>query len=125
MYKTNSKRVTKTLFFRDINGREMAVRGFLNILNEQLTEISQEQEQLSVAQGVAFEVLGKIHFIRYKSMLHCSNRLIIGLLRRCFSQQCEIRTCAYNGLGSLSQEYTSFSGDIFELLYTQVSNHFT
>jgi hypothetical protein len=37
----------------------MAVRGFLNILNEQLAEINQEQEQVSAAQGVAFEVLGR------------------------------------------------------------------
>ena len=38
----------------------MAVRGFLNILDEQLNELKSEQDsgQLLVAQGVAFEVLG-------------------------------------------------------------------
>lgn len=86
---------------RDLDGREMAVRGFLNILKEQLTEIEEngESAQALAAQGVAFEILG--------------------LLRRCFSQQCEIRTCVYNGLGSLCQEFPAFSGDIFDLLNTQ------
>jgi Fanconi anemia group I protein len=84
----------------------MAVRGFLNTLNEQLTEIDDEQdpEQALLAQGVSFEVLG--------------------LLRRCFSQQNEVRTCTYNGLGSLSIQHPSFAGDIFDLLYTQVSFFF-
>ncbi|CEP15833.1 hypothetical protein [Parasitella parasitica] len=91
----------KSLFAKDLDGREMAVRGFLNILKEQLTEIEENKDSAEalVAQGVAFEILG--------------------LLRRCFSQQCEIRTCAYNGLGSLSQEYPAFAADIFELLSTQ------
>lgn len=39
----------------------MAVRGFLNILKEQLTEIDENQgsAQALAAQGVAFEVLGR------------------------------------------------------------------
>lgn len=77
----------------------MAVRGFLNTLNEQLTEIDDEQSQT-----VAFEVLG--------------------LLRRCFSQQNEVRVCTYRGLGSLSAQYPNFAGDIFDLLYTQVNPNF-
>ncbi|CAO0793414.1 unnamed protein product [Mucor circinelloides] len=91
----------KSLFAKDLDGREMAVRGFLNILKEQLAEIEEtgDSAQALAAQGVAFEILG--------------------LLRRCFSQQCEIRTCVYNGLGSLSQDFPAFAGDIFDLLYTQ------
>jgi hypothetical protein len=46
--------------------------------------------------------------------------LLIGLLRRCFSQQCEVRVAAYHGLGSLSENYAALSGDVFEILYTQV-----
>jgi hypothetical protein len=39
----------------------MAVRGFLNILKEQLTEIDENQNsaQALAAQGVAFEILGR------------------------------------------------------------------
>ncbi|KAI8371281.1 FANCI solenoid 4-domain-containing protein [Choanephora cucurbitarum] len=96
----------KSLFAKDLDGREMAVRGFLNILDEQLHELKSEQDsgQLLVAQGVAFEVLG--------------------LLRRCFGQQYEVRVCTYNGLGSLSQEHPTFAGDIFDLLYTQFTKVF-
>ncbi|OBZ87914.1 Fanconi anemia group I [Choanephora cucurbitarum] len=96
----------KSLFAKDLDGREMAVRGFLNILDEQLNELKSEQDsgQLLVAQGVAFEVLG--------------------LLRRCFGQQFEVRVCTYNGLGSLSQEHPTFAGDIFDLLYTQFTKVF-
>lgn len=82
----------------------MAVKGFLNILDDQLTEIEAGEGQAAVAEGVAFEILG--------------------LLRRCFTQQCEIRETAYNGLGSLSQEHDKFSGDIIELLYTQFSRSY-
>lgn len=46
--------------------------------------------------------------------------ICIGLLRRCFSQQCEVRAAAYAGLGSLSERYDVLSGDVFEILYTQV-----
>lgn len=82
----------------------MAVKGFLNILDDQLVEIKNGDGQVAATEGVAFEILG--------------------LLRRCFSQQCEIRTSAYNGLGSLSQEHTSFAGDIVELMYTQFLRSF-
>ncbi len=95
----HNKSLLTLLYFRDLNGRQMAVKGFLNILDDQLVEIKNGDGQVAAAEGVAFEILG--------------------LLRRCFSQQCEIRTSAYNGLGSLSQEHTSFAGDIVELLYTQ------
>lgn len=82
----------------------MAVKGFLNILDDQLTEIEAGDGQVAVAEGVVFEILG--------------------LLRRCFTQQCEIRETAYNGLGSLSQEHVTFAGDIIELLYTQFSRSY-
>lgn len=91
-----------TFFNRDLDGRQMAVGGFLSILNDQLTEINNGENdgQTAVAESVAFEILG--------------------LLRRCFSQQYEIRIYVYNGLGVLSQENPSFAADIFELLYAQV-----
>ncbi|KAG2213869.1 hypothetical protein INT47_001138 [Mucor saturninus] len=97
----------KSLFAKDTDGRQMAVGGFLNILNDQLTEIASGEndgQATAASEGVAFEILG--------------------LLRRCFSQQCEIRTSAYQGLGSLSQQYPSFAGDIFELLYAQFVKNF-
>ncbi|KAG2232755.1 hypothetical protein INT48_001109 [Thamnidium elegans] len=96
----------KSLFAKDSDGRQMAVGGFLSILNDQLTEIKNGDNdgQAVVAEGVAFEILG--------------------LLRRCFSQQYEIRSNAYHGLGALSQEHPSFAGDIFELLYTQFMRTF-
>ncbi|KAG1308712.1 hypothetical protein G6F64_005845 [Rhizopus arrhizus] len=88
----------KSLFAKDIDGREIAVRGFLNILDDQLSELK-VNENSAQAEGIVFEILG--------------------LLRRCFSQQSEIRTGAYNCLGTLSQEYTAFAGDVFEMLLTQ------
>ncbi|GAA5807873.1 hypothetical protein MFLAVUS_001253 [Mucor flavus] len=96
----------KSLFAKDLDGRQMAVGGFLSILNDQLTEIKNGDNdgQTVVAEGVAFEILG--------------------LLRRCFSQQYEIRSNAYHGLGALSQEHPSFAGDTFELLCTQFMRTF-
>ncbi|KAG1213086.1 hypothetical protein G6F68_002062 [Rhizopus microsporus] len=93
----------KSLFAKDIDGREVAVRGFLNVLDDLLAELKQNGTS-SQAESVAFEILG--------------------LLRRCFSQQSEIRACAYNGLGTLSEDYTTFAGDVFELLSAQFMKSF-
>lgn len=48
----------------------MAVRGFLNILNEQLTEINNEQDESSITQGVAFEILGIFIFNCHDMILY-------------------------------------------------------
>lgn len=88
----------KSLFSKDIDGREVAVRGFLNILDDQLGELKVNGKPAQ-AEGIVYEILG--------------------LLRRCFSQQSEIRICTYNCLGTLSEEYPSFAGDVFELLSSQ------
>lgn len=100
----------------------MAVTGFLSILNDQLKEIGSgdNDEQAAAAESVAFEILGKKKHTYVAIPSFLKTHILLGLLRRCFSQQCEIRISVYNGLGSLSQQYPSFSGDIFELLYTQV-----
>jgi hypothetical protein len=46
---------------RDLDGRQMVVGGFLNILNDQLNEIKNGENdgQAVAAEGVAFEILGK------------------------------------------------------------------
>ncbi|KAI8988264.1 FANCI solenoid 2-domain-containing protein [Mycotypha africana] len=87
----------KSLFSKDLDGRLLAVRGFLSILDEQMLEASQntESDRNSSSQAVVLEILG--------------------LLRRCLSQQAEVRSTVYSSLGSLSQEYPIFAGDIFEL----------
>ena len=79
---------------RDLSGRMVAVNGFLNLLTGQMSD-----NMSSTAQGIAFESLG--------------------LLRRCFNQQEQVRVAAYQGLGALSKHPT-LVGDIFEVLYGQV-----
>ncbi|CAO3580777.1 unnamed protein product [Absidia cylindrospora] len=95
----------KSMFSRELDSRMIAVNGFLSLLQNQLgnndnnnnyASTSVEIESIS---GVAFEILG--------------------LLRRCFSQQCEVRVSVYTGLGSLSERYDALSGDAFEILYAQ------
>lgn len=49
-------------FVRDTDGRQMAVGGFLNILNDQLTDISSGEndgQAIVTSESVAFEILGK------------------------------------------------------------------
>lgn len=50
-----------TVLCRDLDGRQMALGGFLDILNDQLTEIKSGESdgQAAAAEGVAFEILGK------------------------------------------------------------------
>lgn len=45
------------LHSRDIDGREIAVRGFLNILDDQLSELK-VNENSAQAEGIVFEILG-------------------------------------------------------------------
>ncbi|KAI8989516.1 FANCI solenoid 4-domain-containing protein [Pilobolus umbonatus] len=89
----------KSLFAKDINGRGVAINGFLGILYRLLETQQENEDELSSVQSNIFEILG--------------------LLRRCFSQQTEIRITAYNGLGSLASQFPLFAADIFELLYIQ------
>lgn len=72
----------------------VAVNGFLNLLTGQMNDNASP-----AAQGIAFESLG--------------------LLRRCFNQQAQVRVAAYQGLGALSK-HSTLTGDIFEVLYGQV-----
>lgn len=58
-----------SLYCRDLDGRQMAVGGFLNILDNQFTEIkhSENDGQTAAAEGVAFEILGEsdLNILRY------------------------------------------------------------
>lgn len=54
-----------------MDGRQMAVTGFLSILNDQLKEIGSgdNDEQAAAAEGVAFEILGKKKYTRCNPFL--------------------------------------------------------
>lgn len=86
--------ISDTYTCRDLSGRMVAVNGFLNLLTGQMNDNASP-----AAQGIAFESLG--------------------LLRRCFNQQAQVRVAAYQGLGALSK-HSTLTGDIFEVLYGQV-----
>ncbi|KAI8086670.1 FANCI solenoid 4-domain-containing protein [Halteromyces radiatus] len=95
----------KSMFARELDSRMIAVNGFLSLLQNQLDTTKQtSSSRIEATEGVAFEILG--------------------LLRRCFSQQCEVRAEAYDGLGALSIQCESLSGDIFEILYAQFLHYF-
>ncbi|CAO3609229.1 unnamed protein product [Cunninghamella blakesleeana] len=91
----------KSMFTRELDGRMISVFGFLDILHTQLESVknSLNSTKKMAAEGVAYEILG--------------------LLRRCFSQQYEIREIAYNGLGYISLKFDTLINDIFEILNTQ------
>ncbi|KAI9499698.1 FANCI solenoid 4-domain-containing protein [Zychaea mexicana] len=84
----------KSMFAKDLNGRMVSVNGFLALLSN----VFSQQNSSNYSQGIAYEILG--------------------LLRRCFNQQAEIRATAYKGLATLSQ-HKDIAGDIFEILYAQ------
>ncbi|KAI8331312.1 FANCI solenoid 4-domain-containing protein [Chlamydoabsidia padenii] len=96
----------KSMFSRELDSRMIAVNGFLSLLQNQLenTPGHPSSSRMKPTSGVAFEILG--------------------LLRRCFSQQCEVRIAAYHGLGFLSASHDTLSGDVFEILYTQFLRSF-
>ncbi|KAI8148643.1 FANCI solenoid 4-domain-containing protein [Fennellomyces sp. T-0311] len=81
----------KSMFSKDLNGRMVSVNGFLALLSDQFS-------QENGPRGIAFEILG--------------------LLRRCFNQQVQVRANAYKGLADLSRHH-DIASDIFEVLYAQ------
>ncbi|KAI8381247.1 FANCI solenoid 4-domain-containing protein [Radiomyces spectabilis] len=94
----------KSMFAKDVDGRKVSVNGFLNLLRAQLSTkrnnaAGSSSSRSMSSDGVAFEILG--------------------LLRRCFSQQAEIRAIAYNGLGDLAHQHSVLATDIFDILYSQ------
>ncbi|KAL0084097.1 FANCI solenoid 4-domain-containing protein [Phycomyces blakesleeanus] len=95
----------KSMFSKDQDGRMISVYGFLKLLQGHVSEDTiregNNKATLSIAsEEIAFEILG--------------------LLRRCFSQQIEVRAEAYEGLGRLAGQRTTLAGDIFEILYAQL-----
>ncbi|ORX62870.1 hypothetical protein DM01DRAFT_1314518 [Hesseltinella vesiculosa] len=95
----------KSIFARELDGRMISVHGLISMLQSQLDSIhSSSSTGVFGSEGVIFEILG--------------------LLRRCFNQQYEIRSAAYDGLGTLALKYDMIAGDIFESLYAQFLRYY-
>ncbi|KAI9024281.1 FANCI solenoid 4-domain-containing protein [Phycomyces nitens] len=94
----------KSMFSKDQDGRMVSVYGFLKLLQGNAIEDSVSQKQNKAISTLGSEEIGFE---------------ILGLLRRCFSQQVDVRTEAYEGLGKLASQRVILAGDIFEILYAQ------
>ncbi|KAG0167084.1 hypothetical protein DFQ28_006686 [Apophysomyces sp. BC1034] len=90
----------KSMFAKDLDGRKISVNGFLCLLRNQVLVAEQGKGRNSMkSEVVAFEILG--------------------ILRRCFNQQAEIRADAYSGICILAQQHTMLTSDIYDIFSAQ------
>ncbi|KAF7730861.1 hypothetical protein EC973_001379 [Apophysomyces ossiformis] len=93
----------KSMFAKDLDGRKISVNGFLCLLRYQISAAQHGKGRNSMkSEVVAFEVLG--------------------ILRRCFSQQAEIRADAYHGLCALAQQHEILTSDVYDIFNAQDVN---
>ncbi|RUS21607.1 hypothetical protein BC937DRAFT_92129 [Endogone sp. FLAS-F59071] len=110
----------KSMFAKDIDGRLIALSGFI-----QLLEIPALQTQFDGPSQQAFSQAGASSTRNAVADIQALSLEILGMLRRCFSQQPEIRIALYNGLAGLTLQRPELNPIIFEILYPQASGAIT
>jgi Fanconi anemia group I protein len=116
----------KSLFSRQVEARKIAVMGYLlvlekfKIVNTMLPSSQPLSQSLHLSQQVEVDV-------------HCrpdaaANEVlcleILGNLRRCFSQPCDVRQVLYEGLCNVLRLNSQLGGHILQLLYKQFERHY-
>jgi Fanconi anemia group I protein len=93
----------KGIFAKATEGRQIAVHGLLLIIN------SNNKRQCSSSSPIATDA----------TVLE-----ILGLLRRCFSQQSEIRQLVYQNLSDIASQRSELASDILGMLQTQFQKYY-
>ncbi|KAG9306620.1 hypothetical protein G9A89_004817 [Geosiphon pyriformis] len=110
----------KSMFAKDLDGRQIALKGFLRLLRLSISEPTSSSifAQSSLVSGSQSVI---------KQNPRALSLEILGMLRRFFSQQAEIRKALYQGLMELMDLLyirQDFIQDVFEMLYPQFLKYF-
>jgi hypothetical protein len=114
---------------RATEGRQIAVHGFL-LLVQSIHANPTATSSTGSTDSSILEILGMLDLIfidetRIWWMIIAENlssnpSMLIGLLRRCFSQQSEVRLLVYENLSKISIEHPELASDILAMLQLQV-----
>ncbi|CAG8499966.1 11646_t:CDS:10 [Paraglomus brasilianum] len=103
----------KAMFSRDVSGRQIAVTGLLSLLR--MTAVTSGQSSESVATS---SISNPDHHTQTLALE------ILGMLRKCFSLQPQIRLVLYEGLMNLMDFRHDLNRTIFETIYPHFMKYF-
>uniref|UniRef100_A0A670K3E3 FA complementation group I n=1 Tax=Podarcis muralis TaxID=64176 RepID=A0A670K3E3_PODMU len=113
----------KSMFSGQLEARKSAVAGFLLLLKNFKVLGSLTSSQCSQAIG-ASQVQVDVH-TRYNAAANEAFCLeILGSLRRCLSQQADVRFMLYEGFYDVLRRNSQLSNSILEMLLSQIKRHY-
>ncbi|CAH1782677.1 unnamed protein product [Owenia fusiformis] len=119
----------KAMFSRQLDSRKIAVGGFLQLLkhSKTLTAFSSSQtssQSFSSSQSTASQVLVDIHQNTTLGSKQLVSLEIVGSLRRCLTQQADVRLSLYQGLCDTLQKNPVLGEPILQMLKAQMKVYY-
>ncbi|KAK4296808.1 hypothetical protein Pmani_030728 [Petrolisthes manimaculis] len=109
----------KMIFSKRVESRQVAVCGFLQFLRNfrLLGTLPSSQASMNFSSSMSTSVSADIHTVFNSSTNEALCLELLGILRRCFSQQHEVKTTFYGGLFEVCQTNPKVAVSIVEMLH--------
>uniref|UniRef100_A0A663E8C0 FA complementation group I n=1 Tax=Aquila chrysaetos chrysaetos TaxID=223781 RepID=A0A663E8C0_AQUCH len=113
----------KAIFSRQLDARKAAVAGFLLLLRNFKVLGSLSSSQCSQAIG-ATQVQADVHACYNSAANEAFCLEILGSLRRCLSQQADVRLMLYEGFYDVLRRNSQLASSIMEMLLSQIKQYY-
>ncbi|XP_042659947.1 Fanconi anemia group I protein [Tyto alba] len=113
----------KAIFSRQLDARKAAVAGFLFLLRNFKVLGSLSSSQCSQAIG-ATQVQADVHACYNSAANEAFCLEILGSLRRCLSQQADVRLMLYEGFYDVLRRNSQLASSIMETLFSQIKQYY-
>ncbi|KAK2539429.1 Fanci [Columba livia] len=113
----------KAIFSRQLDARKAAVAGFLLLLRNFKILGSLSSSQCSQAIG-ATQVQADVHACYNSAANEAFCLEILGSLRRCLSQQADVRLMLYEGFYDVLRRNSQLASSIMEMLLSQIKQYY-
>ncbi|XP_047473647.1 Fanconi anemia group I protein-like [Penaeus chinensis] len=113
----------KMLFSKQVESRQVAVRGFLQFLRHfrVMGTLPSSQASMSFSSSLStVSINADVHSVFNNSTNEALCLELLGVLRRCFSQQHEVKSTFYAGLYDVSRANPKLTVSILELLLQHI-----
>lgn len=113
----------KMLFSKQVESRQVAVRGFLQFLRHfrVMGTLPNSQASMSFSSSLStVSINADVHSVFNNSTNEALCLELLGVLRRCFSQQHEVKSTFYAGLYDVSRANPKLTVSILELLLQHI-----
>ncbi|KAM9223995.1 Fanconi anemia group I protein [Leptosomus discolor] len=113
----------KAIFSRQLDARKAAVAGFLLLLRNFKVLGSLSSSQCSQAIG-ATQVQADVHACYNSAANEAFCLEILGSLRRCLSQQADVRLMLYEGFYDVLRRNSQLASSVMEMLLSQIKQYY-